>query len=118
MHRVITVEERARILELLNDSSYQVSAGGSLANTLASLARLGQADALMRGKHAALRVAAISIAGSDALGAFHTAQQHKAGVETLSEPLEGSSTGSHRSGPKFGYRNCINIKRARDPFLE
>jgi len=69
----------------------QISAGGSLANTLANMGRLGTANA--DGGATSLKVAAASIVGCDALGSFHTAQQSQAGVHTLSRPLPDSATG-------------------------
>jgi len=89
--RIISLEERAQILELL-DGQYQISAGGSLANTLANMGRLGTANA--DGGATSLKVAAASIVGCDALGSFHTAQQSQAGVHTLSRPLPDSATGT------------------------
>lgn len=46
------------------------------------------------GRSPPLRVAAASIVGGDALGTFHTAQQSKAGVSTLSHPMPESCTGA------------------------
>lgn len=66
-----------------------------MANSLATLARLGSADSAANGGlRQPLKVAAASIAGSDALGSFHTAQQQKAGVATVSQPLLDSGTGA------------------------
>lgn len=89
--RIITLEERAQILALLG-SQYQISAGGSLANTLANMGRLGMANESEGA--VSLKVAAASIVGCDALGSFHTAQQSQAGVHTLSRPLPESCTGT------------------------
>lgn len=89
--RIISLEERAQILELL-DGQYQISAGGSLANTLANMGRLGAANESSGAT--SLKVAAASIVGCDALGTFHTAQQSQAGVHTLSRPLPESCTGT------------------------
>ena len=72
----------------------QINAGGSLANTLANMGRLSsasEADASSRSQP--LRVAAASIVGCDALGSFHSAQQSKAGVTTLSPLIPDSCTG-------------------------
>jgi sugar/nucleoside kinase (ribokinase family) len=70
----------------------QVSAGGSLANTLVGLSRLGAA----RSAPKRLRVAmAGCTGGSDALGSFARAQLQQAGVEVLNtgSPVS-SSTGT------------------------
>lgn len=72
----------------------QINAGGSLANTLANMGRLSSAsEADLSGRIAPLRVAAASIVGTDAMGSFHSAQQQKAGVTTLSHPIPDSCTG-------------------------
>lgn len=92
--RIITVEERAEILQQLDGSSYQVSAGGSLSNTLLALARLGRAEdgLYCRGP---LRVAFDGILGSDvALSAFYSAQMANAGVSVLAQPSPNSCTGT------------------------
>lgn len=126
------MDERARVLELLDSSAYQVrilkpsqisvrlqvypvrgvlyeghsyrhcrnlqiSAGGSLANTMANLAKLGQAEAQNRLPEESLRVAAASVVGTDALGAFHSAQQRNSGVRTLAYPQPDSGTGAPSS---------------------
>jgi sugar/nucleoside kinase (ribokinase family) len=91
--RIVTVEERAEVLQQLDGSSYQVSAGGSLSNTLLALARLGRAeDALC--SRGPLRVAFDGIVGGDALSAFYSAQMREAGVSVLAEPGPNSSTGT------------------------
>lgn len=78
----------------------QVSAGGSLSNTLLALARMGRAeDALYC--HGALRVAFDGIMGGDALSAFYTVQMRDAGVSVLAEPGPNSSTGED-----FGVYTC------------
>ena len=71
----------------------QINAGGSLANTLANIGRLSFASEKETCPTSPLRVAAASIVGCDALGSFHSAQQDKAGVTTLSEPTPDSCTG-------------------------
>ena len=73
----------------------QVSAGGSLSNTLLALARLGRAeDALC--SRGPLRVAFDGIVGGDALSAFYSAQMREAGVSVLAEPGPNSSTGGNQ----------------------
>ncbi|KAK9803573.1 hypothetical protein WJX72_001343 [[Myrmecia] bisecta] len=91
--RVVTVEERADILETLDGSSYQVSAGGSLSNTLVAIARLGAAEHQLWGS-GLLKVAMGSVVGSDPLGKFYCAQLRQAGVEILTEPQANSNTGT------------------------
>jgi len=68
----------------------KVSAGGSLANTLVSIARLTTA----RHRHQPLRVAMGGLIGGDALGAYVTAQLQAAGVELAEEPAAETSTGT------------------------
>ena len=76
-------------------SCQQVSAGGSLSNTLLALARLGRAeDALC--SRGVLRVAFDGIVGGDALSAFYSAQMREAGVSVLAEPGPNSSTGGRQ----------------------
>ena len=70
----------------------QVSAGGSLSNTLIGLSRLGQADNQLRGS-GGFEVALAGAVGSDTLGSFFAAQAAKAGVDILQESIADSSTG-------------------------
>ena len=70
----------------------QISAGGSLSNTLVGLSRLGQADHACRGS-GGLAVAMAGPVGTDPLGRFFTAQEQKAGVHSLAEPVPDSNTG-------------------------
>lgn len=70
----------------------QVSAGGSLSNTLIGLSRLGQADNQLRGS-GGFQVALAGAVGSDTLGSFFAAQAAKAGVDILEESIADSSTG-------------------------
>ena len=59
------------------------------------MGRLSTASEMdLSGRTAPLRVAAASIVGGDAMGSFHSAQQQKAGVTTLSHPIPDSCTGS------------------------
>lgn len=91
--RVISVSERGEILSNLDGDAYRVNAGGSLSNTLVALARLGRADAQLRGVPP-LRVALGGHIGRDALGEFYRAKVEKAGVEFTSEPESNSTTGT------------------------
>ncbi|GFR40426.1 hypothetical protein Agub_g1000 [Astrephomene gubernaculifera] len=77
--RVITVDERAAVMETLDElgAPSQVSAGGSLANTLVGVARLARAA----GKD--LRVALGGSLGVDTLGQFFNSQMRQAGVSCL-----------------------------------
>ena len=63
-HRIISVEERANLLEKLDSSSYQVSAGGSLANTLVATSHLSVADHQCRGGGLP-RIGMLSVSGND-----------------------------------------------------
>lgn len=72
----------------------QVSAGGSLSNTLIGLSRLGQADNCLRGS-GGFQVALAAAVGSDTLGSFFAAQADKAGVAILEESVADSCTGVH-----------------------
>lgn len=60
--KVVNHEERGNVLRALDGSTYKVSAGGSLSNTLVALARLGE------GK---INVGMTGSVGSDALGDFY-----------------------------------------------
>ncbi|KAK9831302.1 hypothetical protein WJX81_000167 [Elliptochloris bilobata] len=80
--RVISLQERGEVLEALVGNSYQVSAGGSLSNTLVALARLGSAEDELRAS-GALRIGMAAVAGGDPQGAFHRAQLAAAGVYVL-----------------------------------
>ncbi|GIL72952.1 hypothetical protein Vretimale_4600 [Volvox reticuliferus] len=77
--RVITVDERASVMETLDDigAPSQVSAGGSLANTLVAVAKLARAS----GKD--MRVLLGGSLGTDTLGQFFNSQMKKAGVRCL-----------------------------------
>ncbi|KAA6425375.1 MAG: putative sugar kinase [Trebouxia sp. A1-2] len=80
--RVISAQQRA-----------EVSAGGSLSNTLIGLSRLGQADNCLRGS-GGLQVALAGAVGSDTLGSFFAAQAAKAGVAILADTQPESCTGT------------------------
>lgn len=62
--RIISVEERAKLLEALDGSAYQVSAGGSLANTLVAASHLCRADHCNRGGGPP-SVGMLSVSGDD-----------------------------------------------------
>lgn len=89
--RLITAEDRGEILQKLESTNYQITAGGSLSNTLMALARLGAA-----GQPGAdgIHVAMAGLVGSDPLGSFYSAQMQGAGVSVVSDPVEGASTGT------------------------
>jgi sugar/nucleoside kinase (ribokinase family) len=70
----------------------QISAGGSLSNTLVALSRLGRAEQKVWGR-GALRVAMAGVVGADALGEYYAAQLGNAGVDILSEAAPHSCTG-------------------------
>mmetsp|Transcript_18668 Transcript_18668/g.56425 ORF Transcript_18668/g.56425 Transcript_18668/m.56425 type:complete len:447 (-) Transcript_18668:375-1715(-) len=91
--RVISLEERASILQQLGGSAYQVSAGGSLSNTLLALARLGAAEHALHGR-GTLRVAMDGIIGGDPLSEFYHSQMQRAGVKVLARPSPASCTGT------------------------
>lgn len=67
------MEERAEVLAQLEGRETAISAGGSLSNTLLSLARLSAAGAARWGG-APLRVGMAGLVGSDPLGGFFSAQ--------------------------------------------
>ena len=70
----------------------QVSAGGSLSNSLIGLSQLGHADNVLRDS-GELRIAMAGGIGSDSLGSFFSAQAAKAGVTLLSDCVPDSCTG-------------------------
>lgn len=76
----------------------QVSAGGSLSNTLIGLSRLGQADNCLRGS-GGFQVALAAAVGCDTLGSFFAAQAAKAGIALLEDPVADSCTGVHTTTP-------------------
>jgi sugar/nucleoside kinase (ribokinase family) len=90
--RVIDVAERGAVLTALGDGGYTLSAGGSLSNTLAGLARLGTAAPGAAGRP--LRIAMAGLIGDDALGAFYAAQLRAAGVAVVSPRAPGAATGT------------------------
>lgn len=83
--KVITHQERARILEDLDGSRYHATAGGSLANTLVALSRLG------RGR---IDVCMAGAVGSDAVGQYFRAQMEQAGVSFLHVDRPNTYTGT------------------------
>ncbi|KAG7669877.1 hypothetical protein Ndes2437B_g06075 [Nannochloris sp. 'desiccata'] len=90
--KLISVEERGKILEKLEGESYQITAGGSLSNTLMALSRLGTAAELQGNPK--LNVAMSGLIGSDRLGSFYAAQMKSAGVDVVSPPTDGANTGT------------------------
>lgn len=78
----------------------QVSAGGSLSNTLLALARLGAAEHALHGR-GTLRVAMDGIIGGDPLSEFYHSQMQRAGVKVLARPSPASCTGVRPNFP-FG----------------
>lgn len=91
--KIISLEERASILEFFDNANYSVTAGGSLSNSLMALARLGSADASTTGRQP-LRVAMAGLVGGDPLGSFYIAQMSSAGVEFISPIDQSSHTGT------------------------
>eukprot|EP00890_Picochlorum_soloecismus_P000235 jgi/Picsp_1/1211/NSC_04692-R1_carbohydrate kinase-like protein len=88
--KLISVEERTKILERIADHQYQISAGGSLSNTLIDLARLGNAN----GGEGSIKVSMAGLVGGDALGAFYKSQMSAAGVSVLASGDENVHTGT------------------------
>ncbi|KAI3435849.1 hypothetical protein D9Q98_001907 [Chlorella vulgaris] len=91
--RLVSLEERAAVLERLSGREYAIAAAGSLSNTLLGLARLSQANSAAWGD-APLRVGMAGLVGSDPLGEYYTAQMRQAGVQVTATPLEGAATGT------------------------
>ncbi|EFJ51973.1 hypothetical protein VOLCADRAFT_103178 [Volvox carteri f. nagariensis] len=96
--RVITVDERASIMETLDDvgAPSQVSAGGSLANTLVGIAKLSRAAAKD------VRVLLGGSLGTDTLGQFFNSQMKRAGVRCLLETQQHHY--HHHHHPHSPYR--------------
>lgn len=88
-------------MQFMDSDSYQVSAGGSLSNSLMALAQLSAAA--NKSSCRQLHVALAGIVGSDPLGSFFTAQMSQAGVEVVSKPVDDAHTGD---------KNVINGMRA------
>ena len=86
--RLISLEERSRVMERLAGRDTAVAAGGSLSNTLLALARLSAAGG------AGLRVGMAGLVGADALGSFYAAQLEAAGVRVAAAPTPGAATGT------------------------
>lgn len=91
--RLISVEERGTLLSELDGSSYTVTAGGSLANSLVALSKLGVALS-SAGTGRRLRVAMAGPVGRDALGSFFVSQMEQAGVAMLTTAPADSNTGT------------------------
>lgn len=93
--RLIGVEERGQLINGLDGASYKVTAGGSLANSLVALAKLGRARSdASGGTRAQLQVAMAGPVGSDPLGRFFSSQMERAGVRMLTPPPPDSNTGT------------------------
>eukprot|EP00241_Pyramimonas_parkeae_P002025 CAMPEP_0114247574 /NCGR_PEP_ID=MMETSP0058-20121206/13096_1 /TAXON_ID=36894 /ORGANISM="Pyramimonas parkeae, CCMP726" /LENGTH=487 /DNA_ID=CAMNT_0001360891 /DNA_START=366 /DNA_END=1829 /DNA_ORIENTATION=+ len=96
----VDAEGRGKVITTLDEHSYKTSAGGSLSNTLVALSRLSSAEcASTSGAECeeAEKKVDVSIAcslGPDYLGEFYRTKLKKAGVQVLSEPGEGGTTGS------------------------
>ena len=88
------MEERADIIEALDADAYNVSAGGSLSNSLVALSRLGAAAERQSLQPAGLRVAMAGVVGGDPLSHFYSAQLQDAGVSIISLPEPQSCTGA------------------------
>lgn len=88
----MTVAERGAVIEALSGAPSQISAGGSLANSLVAVARLAGAASLRGG--APLSVAMAGAVGSDALGQFFQQQLQTAGVAFATAPPADSQTGT------------------------
>ena len=84
----------------------QVSAGGSLSNTLLALARLGAAEHALHGR-GTLRVAMDGIIGGDPLSEFYNSQMQRAGVQVLARPSPSSCTGAPS-------RDAVSVLRCTD----
>lgn len=90
----------------------QVSAGGSLSNTLLALARLGAAEHVLHGR-GALRVAMDGIIGGDPLSEFYNSQMRRAGVQVLARPSPCSCTGEPPRFPDTGtVLQCLVVSPA------
>lgn len=93
--KLITVEERTELLQRLDDESYQISAGGSLSNTLMALSRLANARSLStQPSPSSIHVAMAGLIGTDTLGSFYSAQMRSSGVSILSPPTPDTHTGT------------------------
>eukprot|EP01026_Neomeris_dumetosa_P009910 TRINITY_DN134_c0_g1_i8.p1 TRINITY_DN134_c0_g1~~TRINITY_DN134_c0_g1_i8.p1 ORF type:complete len:520 (+),score=75.55 TRINITY_DN134_c0_g1_i8:218-1561(+) len=96
--RVITLEERQEILDVLckHKADIEVGAGGSLANTLVGISQLSNAQAYRNpyGPYISpLNVAFTGRIGDDPHGAFFERSLTKQQVYDLTSPAQGSCTG-------------------------
>ncbi|WIA33033.1 hypothetical protein OEZ86_006190 [Tetradesmus obliquus] len=101
--RVISVPERAEVMQLLDGCDSQVSAGGSLANTLVGLGQLTAAQERSDSSSStpastastdSVRVGMTGcVGGSDALGEFARAQLQAAGVDVVGPGPTSNATG-------------------------
>ena len=103
LRSIISVDERADIIEALDADAYKVSAGGSLSNSLVALSRLGAAAERQSLQPAALRVAMAGVVGGDPLSHFYSAQLRDAGVSIISQPEPHSCTGTIRTTLERGH---------------
>lgn len=98
----VDAETRGEVLTKLDGQSYKLSAGGSLSNTLVALSRMTAANSpelrVQEGVEEEIEQSTdVSIAcslGPDPLGEFYRNKLKNAGVQVLSEPGEGGTTGS------------------------
>lgn len=86
----------------------QISAGGSLSNSLFGLSRLGHADNTLRDS-GELSIAMAGGIGSDSLGSFFLAQAGKAGVTLLSDCVPDSCTGSIQTWHHFLHWDMVRM---------
>lgn len=139
--RVISAQQHAEVLQALESTPYQVTilqsqyaehpsslsssaeststflqvtAGGSLSNTLIGLSRLGQADNCLRGS-GGLQVALAGAVGSDTLGSFFAARAAKAGVQILADTVADSCTGTTCKLARHGFQAAGGGKRPLPP---
>lgn len=90
--RVISTAEREQIVYRLAAQSPQISAGGSLANSLVAVSRLGASAALTGSNE--LRVSMAGCIGADAHGEYFQSQLQSAGVNFATRPAADSETGT------------------------
>lgn len=70
------------------EGHYSMAAGGSLTNSLVDIARLAAASG------DTMSVGIAGLLGEDTLGQFYSAQLRAAGVDIVSRPRAGTSTGT------------------------
>jgi len=90
--RIIDVQERGEVLDVLDGEQYKLTAGGSLSNTLVTMARLGLAAEEVKGDWGkAMTTALVGSVGTDPMGDFYRRKVADAGMAFLSEPVEGTT---------------------------